>query len=53
MRFEAEGLSLDQLKNRNKALETETSSMKSEVNRLRKEMSTGNLFIIQKISSSE
>jgi hypothetical protein len=39
MKSEAEKLTMDQLKQRTKAFETETSSMKSEVNRLRKEMS--------------
>lgn len=39
MKTEAESLTLDQLKNRIKSLETETSSWKSEINRLRKEMS--------------
>jgi 26S proteasome regulatory subunit T5 len=39
MRIEAESLTLDQLKNKIKFVETDTSSMKSEVNRLRKEMS--------------
>ena len=39
MRADAEKLTMEQLKNRVKAVETETSSMKSEVNRQRKEMS--------------
>jgi 3-phenylpropionate/cinnamic acid dioxygenase small subunit len=39
MKNEAQSLTMDQLKQRVKALETETSSMKSEVNRMRKEMS--------------
>ena len=40
MKADAEKLTTDQLKHRIRALETETTSMKSEVNRLRKEMST-------------
>ena len=47
MRNEAEGLSMEQLKHRIKALESETSSMKSEVNRCRKEMRK--LFLILNI----
>ena len=39
MKSDVEKLTLDQVKQRVKALETETSSMKSEVNRFRKEMS--------------
>lgn len=39
MKNETQSLTFDQLKQRVKALETETSSMKSEVNRMRKEMS--------------
>ena len=49
MREDAEKLTMEQLKNRVKALETETSSMKSEVNRLRKEMS--NKFKIKNIKN--
>lgn len=38
MKVEASTLSVDQLKNRIKAVETETTGMKSEINRLKKEM---------------
>ncbi len=61
MKNEAQSLTFDQLKQRVKALETETSSMKSEVNRMRKEMSKSlsllNIIyihlIFQEISNSE
>lgn len=39
MRTEITTLSVEQIKNRTKALENETSSYKSEINRLKKEMS--------------
>ena len=48
MRSEVENLPMDQLKNKVKALETETSSMKYEVNRLRKEMSKFYLIFYRK-----
>jgi 26S proteasome regulatory subunit T5 len=45
MRIEAESMTIDQIKNKIKFVETDTSSMKSEVNRLRKEMSKNKLKI--------
>jgi hypothetical protein len=44
MKAEALNFSIDQLKQKIKAFETETTSMKSEVNRLRKEMSIISLY---------
>lgn len=39
MKSEAEKLPIDQIKQRIRSLETQTNSWKSEINRLRKEMS--------------